>query len=104
MVLERVAVTVSVCQLEPLWRQPRLIQETFDGQYTPATNSLSSPPRSLVIGVTIVLSLGYFKQKNFSNQVLCIWNITCSEDQILFVKSHNTSRPDGSGELALYSL
>lgn len=46
--------------------------------------------------MTLVLSLGYFQQKNFSDQIMCIWNITCGEGQALFVNSnyHNISQQE----------
>lgn len=39
----------------------------------------------VVAGVTLILSPGYFRERNFSSQLMCVWNITCAENEALFV-------------------
>ena len=42
-------------------------------------------------GVTLVLSPGYLTERNFTNQLLCLWNISCSEDEVLFLNYTESS-------------
>ena len=40
----------------------------------------------MTAGVTLVLSPGYFTKRNFTRQLMCLWNISCQDEtQILFV-------------------
>ena len=41
----------------------------------------------LCIDITLVLTPGYLEQRNYSHQLLCMWNITCPEDHVLYVNS-----------------
>lgn len=86
--VEKVLDRISVCQLEPLWRRPRNIEETFHGSLSPIIyNGMCQYNYVIAAGVTFILSPWYFQAKNYSDQLLCIWNVSCPADHALFVNS-----------------
>ena len=39
------------------------------------------------VGVTLVLSPGQLQQRYFSDELICVWNVTCPSGHALFVNS-----------------
>ena len=50
----------------------------------------------LCLGTRIVTTPGLLRKRNYPNRILCIWNITCSGEDMMYF---NMSQHDSQGDI-----